>query len=173
MDEVETLLAQSAVWHRLYRAVYFIKEAKSNEPIVPIEWCFEIAAESLWSAVEIFNKRVATKADDRLGGSRSPTPWFQQNGPLVHRVRNGVVHHSKATLQLGGTLIEGKRQDFLWIDSEKVSLSDIAPVLQKVADEVGLHIIRTTGSGRLPLYGEGDLAWFETLTKTARDESAR
>jgi hypothetical protein len=80
-------------------AEFFIKRTRTASDDPRPRWCLIIAANALWSAVEVFNKKVASKNDEQLttknGKLTNTTNWFKQlgsQGRLIEHIRTGAVH---------------------------------------------------------------------------------
>lgn len=161
--------------------MFFIKESRfsgerrERDRRVPMIWCWEIAAESLWSAVDIYN-RAAGHTGDKMGGARTATPWFR-NGDrarnVVDHLRNGAVHYNQDYGQ-GTTKSDAGTENFLWLgppdEAERIAISAVPGLLKDVADEIGLHVVRVTGQAVTPITGASDSTWANNLAREVKAE---
>ncbi len=95
-DFLDKDAALDAVWDNIHMAESFIgkaREAVKGEGDVRLRWCLYIAAGALWSARDIFNKRVAPRGQRLYLRGR--------NWSLVSRIRHGAVHYDEPRYSVG------------------------------------------------------------------------
>jgi hypothetical protein len=131
----------------------FIRWAEQREiaPAVPQRWCLIIAASALWSAVEIFNKKVASQVEEKLtskkgkGVSAQTKDWFQEHEPLVDTIRNGMVHAARPQTGVGQTIGPDTEVSIhVWVktddgDYQEIPIAEALSRLNKVADQIRDH----------------------------------
>lgn len=99
--------ALMGVWDNIDMAKCFIAKARAarkGEDDIGFRWCLNIAAGGLWSAMDIFIRKV------KIGTvPKSANKWFDQNEKLVNQIRHGAVHYARP--QGVGQIFSPRRRD--------------------------------------------------------------
>ena len=135
--------AYSAVQDRLTMAVFFIHMAGESRPRIKPRWSLNIAAGALWSAFDIFNKKVL-----QVPVVPRTSPWFDEHEPLVNRIRHGGVHFQQSH-GIGKLLdlsqAEPNKKRFLWVEGHgDIPFDDVLLRLKRVVDLLIDLIAETT-----------------------------
>ena len=88
-----------AAWQNINMAQFFIDAAKDSERLVPTFYYITAAASGLWSAIDIYIKKV--DPGDKKPSAEYPTlhgsanDWFKKNERLVNSIRHSQVHYAR------------------------------------------------------------------------------
>lgn len=118
---------------------------------IRLRWCLNIAAGGLWSAVEIFDRKVAT-SKERFSKTK-PSDWFTANEPLVPQIRNGAVHY-KQPHGVGQSFSPGSEDRgsaFVWIGGvdDTLLVEEVLSRLNKVAERIEQQVKEKSHSWRI------------------------
>jgi len=140
------------VCYNIQMAQTFIKRAEQGGiPSDVSPWgCLIIVAVTLWSAVEIFDDKVASCSDEQLRKPGEGTQqWFKQHEPLVDLIRNGVVHADRPPSGVGQKFNQEGSTPFFWVwgddpDLGEIPMEEVLGRLGKVADQIKDHALAKT-----------------------------
>jgi len=137
-------------------AQFFIEAAKNSDALVPTSHYITAAAIGLWSAIDIYIKKVNPKEKrasveyPMLSGSASD--WFKKNERLVNSIRHSRIHYA-APVEIASVVppphdsasstsllvFEGKR-------IEEIPITEVLSRLEAVCQRVNDLISKQTGS---------------------------
>ncbi len=146
--------AHGVVCDNVEMALDFISKIRNGSTEVRPRWCLIIAANALWSAVDVFNRSVAKSVDERLNSKRSKptntTNWFKECEPLIASLRSGSAHTGKGQ---GVGLTVGPGPDdvaqFFWArnaggDYDQIPLDEALSKLERIAEQIKAHVFEKT-----------------------------
>jgi len=165
IDKVREWGPQDAVWDSLSMAAYFIEKAREGgAPNLPQRWCLNVAAGGLWSAVDIFNKKMARGGQrlSRDGVKKDADGWFHQKERLVNQIRHGAVHYEQPH-GVGESIAVGEGEltstaSFVWVRSihDKTPMDEVLSRLSAIRESIEEHVLNSTGT-RISLSDDAQL----------------